>query len=83
MMIAPWLPWVTFLSPIRPSMNSNLTVSSSRSANSAIRSNMSTDNWDDPRSAITVMVPPSAGGHQRDGPRTYLNRESAGDQPKE
>lgn len=55
------------LTPIRPSMNSNLTASSvSSAANAAILSNSSTDIWGacEVRFAAAVMVPPLVGAHQ-------------------
>ncbi|RYJ26326.1 hypothetical protein CU044_3808 [Streptomyces sp. L-9-10] len=65
LMISLWSPSVTPLNPIRPLMNSNLTVSDSLSMSVAILSNSSTDIWT-ARSAITVMVHLLSGGHQRD-----------------
>lgn len=68
-----WSPSATFLTPIRPLMNSNLTVSSvSLAAKAAILSNSSTDIWDvcTVRSAITVMVHPLSGCGQCGEPQT-------------
>jgi hypothetical protein len=60
MVSAPWSPSVNFLAPIRPPMNSSLTVSVSTAANF---SNSSTDIFG-MCSAMVVMVHLLSDGHQ-------------------